>query len=113
MRQLLIAAMLALAAPALAQMPGVYAVQGTNPDGSRYDGLVELAPAPNNTWRVTWRVEGNTVRGAGIVNGDVLAVAYVDGTEPGVVAWRILPDGRLDGPWSVGGMVGREVLTRR
>lgn len=113
MRHLILVAPLAfgLAMPAMAQQPGRYAIDGTNADGSSYGGTLDLAAGPNNIWRLTWRVGGTVTEGIGLVQAGVLAVAYANGARPGVVAYRILPDGRLDGPWSTGGRPGREVLT--
>jgi hypothetical protein len=102
-----------LAQPALAQKAGVFAIEGRNPDGSTYPGTLELAPQRDGVWLLTWRVGGDVVRGLGLVQGDILAAAYAVNGEPGVAAFRILPDGRLDGPWTMGQGVGREVLVPR
>lgn len=102
-----------LAPPALAQKAGVFTVEGRNADGSTYTGLVELVPQRDGAWRVTWQVSGEVVRGFGLVQGDILAVGYAYDGRPGVAAFRILPDGRLDGPWTMGEGVGRETLVPR
>lgn len=105
--------LLLAAMPAAAQRAGEYAAQGSNPDGSTYAGMVELAHGPNGTWRITWRVGDQVVEGTGLEQDGVLAASYVLGASTGVVAWRVLPDGRLRGTWTVDGGVGTEVLTPR
>ena len=110
MRRLILALVLGLSLPAMAQQPGRYTIDGTNADGSSYGGTLDLVAGPNNIWRLTWRVGGTVTEGIGMVQAGVLAVAYGNGARPGVVAYRILQDGRLDGPWSTGGRPGREVL---
>jgi hypothetical protein len=102
-----------LAPPALAQKAGVFTVEGRNADGSTYTGAVELVPQRDGAWRVTWQVSGEVVRGFGLVQGDMLAVGYAYNGQPGVAAFRITPDGRLDGPWTMGEGVGRETLVPR
>ena len=112
MRHLLLLPLLALAPPALAQQPGLYALQGTDVDGAPYAGTVELARTETGAWRVVWRIDGAELDGIGLVQGNVLAVAYPAQAQlAGVVAWQILPDGRLDGAWTADGRLGREVLT--
>jgi hypothetical protein len=102
-----------LAQPAAAQKPGVYAVEGRNADGSAYDGTLELVPRRDGTWVLTWRLGSDTVRGLGLVQGEVLSVGYAAGGAPGIAVYRILPDGRLEGSWTMGEGVGRETLTPR
>ena len=119
MRHLLMAGAIvaALAAPALAQRAGTYAVEGQGPDGSRYEGTAALAPTGQNTWRVTWRVGDDTAEGVAILipQGPLLVVGYTMAGETGVATYAVQPDGRLLGTWSqgTGGGIGTEVMTPR
>jgi hypothetical protein len=98
-----------LAAPAMAQKTGLYAVEGRNNDGSRYDGTLELLQMLDGSWRMTWQVAGATISGVGLSVGQVLSGAYALQGVPGVVAYVIQPDGRLEGVWTVGEGIGVEV----
>lgn len=117
MRHLLITATLlaGLAAPAQAQQAGSYSVEGQGADGSRYEGTAILAPLGQNTWRVTWRVGGDTAQGVGILipQGPLLVVGYTLAGETGVAAYAVQADGRLLGTWTQGqgGGIGTEVMT--
>lgn len=109
-----VAAMLLLAPAALAQERAAYSVRGTNPDGTAYGGQLDGVRRADGTWVLTWRVGGSVVEGIGLVQGDVLAAAYpAGGGAAGLATYRILPDGRLEGSWTVGEGVGRETLTPR
>jgi hypothetical protein len=100
--------------PAAAQQRATFAVRGSNPDGSAYAGELEATQRPDGTWILAWHVAGSVVRGIGMVQGETFAAAFsTDGSEPGLATYRILPDGRLDGSWTTGRGIGREVLTPR
>jgi hypothetical protein len=118
MRRILLALLLALglgwglALPASAQMrEGLYSVEGQNPDGSLYQGFLELRPAPGAAWLVAWQIGGSVVQGVGIVQGGVLAVGYGVGNQVGVATYEVQADGKLSGYWTIGDGVGSEVLT--
>lgn len=117
MRHLLLttALLAGLAAPAMAQQAGTYAVEGQGADGSRYTGSATLAQTGQNTWRVTWRVGGDTAQGVGILipEGPLLVVGYTMAGQTGVAAYAVEPDGRLMGTWTQGqgGGLGTEVMT--
>jgi hypothetical protein len=93
---------------------GVYICKGTNPDGSPYEGVVEVAKR-NGAFQVQWFFEaGRAAVGMGIRSGDVLAVSYFSGT-PGVVAYKIEEGSKLVGEWTVPGAEGKlfpETLTK-
>ena len=103
-----------LAAPDPApDLVGVYDCAGVNPDGTKYQGLVEIAKV-ENTYRVLWVLEDNTaVMGVGIFSGGVFAVSYFGGT-PAIIVYKIDGD-RLVGEWTMGGREGTmyaETLTK-
>lgn len=118
LRQIVLAAVLGLGllggSPAAAQIrEGVYDLQGANPDGSTYSGSFGLQAAAGVGWVATWALEGMRIPGLAIVQGGVLAIAYVVQGRPGVAAYEVDSDGRLRGTWTTGGGIGTEVLTPR
>lgn len=117
MRAFALAATLAvgLASPALAQRSGTYAVTGTGADGTRYEGAVQLQATGPQTWRITWRIAGESVTGVGMTTGNLLVVGYTMGREVGVAWYEAQPDGSLVGRWPAGreGGVGTETLLPR
>ena len=92
---------------------GVYLCEGTNPDGNRYRGIVQIA-AVRNTFLVRWTLADEVeVMGVGILHDGQLSVSYFGGT-PAVVVYKISAD-KLVGEWTMGGTEGRiyaETLTR-
>ncbi|MGX9966956.1 hypothetical protein ACVFYP_26775 [Roseomonas sp. F4] len=119
MRHLLTAAALValplLASPAAAQRAGAYVVEGSGADGSRYSGAAQITPTGPQTWRVTWRVAGETIEGVGVDNGRVLSVAYIQAGVLGSALYEVQPDGSLAGLWTSGreGGLGRETMSPR
>ena len=114
-RPRLLAAALALglfsAMPAFAQIrEGLYEVQGTNPDGSDYEGQLQLRPGPAGSWVVNWRVGNEQILGLGLINAGVLGVGFVVNGRPGVSVYEVMPDGKLRGSWTSGGGMGTELL---
>lgn len=106
------ALVLGLATPAFAQIrEGAYAVQGTNPDGSTYEGQLLLRPGPAGSWLANWRVGREQILGLGLINGGVLAISFVIEGRPGVSVFEVDPDGKLRGHWTTGGGLGTEILT--
>jgi hypothetical protein len=106
---------LALATSAKAQRSGAYAVEGRGVDGQRYEGSLLLQATGPRTWRLTWRIGGQTTNGIGMTVDDLLCAGYVSDRETGVVCYEAAPDGRLVGVWTQGrdGGVGTETLFPR
>ena len=92
---------------------GVYRCEGKNPDGSSYEGYVEIANL-DDTFRVRWTLTNETdVVGVGIYTGGVFAVSYFGGT-PALAVYKVEAN-RLIGEWTMGGAEGAvyvETLTR-
>ncbi|WP_431302281.1 hypothetical protein [Sediminicoccus sp. BL-A-41-H5] len=101
--------------PVAAQRSGFYAVEGRAADGTIYMGAATLTPTGPQTWRITWRVSGNTSVGVGLTVGKLLVIGYISDRETGVAAYEVRPDGRLVGRWTQGaeGGVGTETLIPR
>ncbi|MBI4885980.1 MAG: hypothetical protein HY824_02705 [Acidobacteria bacterium] len=91
---------------------GSYRCEGVNPDGTAYQGVVEIAKV-RETFRVKWTLDDGAVLGIGIYSGGVFAVSYFGGA-PAVVVYKM--DGsRLVGEWTMGGIEGAvytETLTK-
>jgi hypothetical protein len=100
------------APPPPSDVAGVYSCAGTNPDGTPYEGVVEIARV-RDTYRVRWTLEDGSIIGVGIFSNGVLAVSYFGGA-PAVAVYRIEGE-RLVGEWTMGGVEGtmyRETLTK-
>ena len=99
--------------PSKSDPSGVYLCEGTNPDGHRYRGIVQIA-AVRNTYLVRWTLADDIeVTGVGILQNGLLSVSYFGGT-PAVVVYKIDAE-RLVGEWTMGGTEGAtyaETLTR-
>jgi hypothetical protein len=104
-----------LASPAMAQRSGTYAVEGRGMGGERYEGSAQLQATGPDTWRITWRVAGQTSAGVGFLIGNLLVIGYVSGRDTGAAAYEVMPDGRLVGRWTQGreGGIGTETLLPR
>jgi hypothetical protein len=93
-------------------LAGRYRCEGMNPDGTAYQGVVEITKL-RDTFRVAWKMDDGSVLGVGIFSGGVFAVSYFGGA-PAVVVYKV--DGtRLVGEWTMGGIDGEiytETLTK-
>lgn len=99
----------ALRAADLLDLTGIYRCKGPT-----YDGTVTISHQ-GDAYRVNWTI-GTRERysGLGLVQGDVLAVAYY-GRVQGLVVYRLEVDGQLIGRWTTTGKPGVveiETLTR-
>jgi hypothetical protein len=105
----------AIASPAAAQRNGSYTVVGSGADGSRYEGTLQLQSTGEQTWRLTWRIGGETIQGVAVSQGGTLAVGYVLGRDTGTALYVRQTDGSLAGIWTAGrdGGLGRERLIPR
>ena len=94
-------------------LSGVYACEGTNPDGSPYTAVVEIVKR-QDTYLVRWTQENDEqVMGVGIQQDGVLAVSYFGGA-PAIVVYSLATEGRLTGQWTMGGAgrLFKETLTK-
>jgi hypothetical protein len=94
---------------------GNYNVVGSNPDGGRYRGTLEIIPH-GSVYQFRWNA-GTQYDGVGVFNGNVVAVAFASGANGkgcGVVDYEIASDGALDGKWGYWGTdeAGTEKATR-
>ena len=98
---------IAAAAPAAAQtIGGSYVVQGKNPNGSTYGGEARIVLTSNTTCEIAWITGSTTSKGICMRNGDAFAASYILGRDVGLVIYRIMPDGVLNGLWTIAGQPG-------
>ena len=92
---------------------GTYIAKGTNFDGSPYSGTANIQITSETTCRITWKTGGSTSNGICMRDADSLAAAYKLGSSYGLVIYKILPNGILDGTWTIADKdgAGTEVLT--
>lgn len=86
------------AAAAVPQITGVYRVNGNNPDGSRYKGMVALTQ-DGERFDVTWWIAKQVFHGTGELAGRMLVV---DWNSSAPVVYTFKPDNVLDGEWADG-----------
>lgn len=110
MRKILIIGLIALIAPLYANgLAGTYAVDGKNPNGSKYTGTAVISGDESTGYTVNWDVAGSQYTGTGTISGDTLTV---DWGQPDPVVYKVQADGSLKGRWGPGGK-GKEKLTRQ
>jgi len=108
-------------AAVLAQTPlsGQYECQGANPDGSgQYAGQVTVESDKGGAYKFKWKLGGQSYSGIGILNGNIVSVAYSGGGKDfGIVVYSIQDGGNtLSGNWIFypgGTELGKETLTRK
>ncbi|HEX6830893.1 MAG TPA: caspase family protein [Methyloceanibacter sp.] len=86
------------ATPKTIDLAGVYRVEGTNPNGSKYRGMVALAQN-NDQFNFTWWIGKDVFRGTGHFAGKMLVVNWGDKTP---VICTFGDEGVLDGEWADG-----------
>lgn len=92
---------------------GRYTVEGTNHDGSTYEGTAEIALTSDTTCAIAWETGATTSQGICSRNDDAFAAAYVLGDAVGLVIYKVQEDGTLEGLWTIAGKggTGTETLT--
>lgn len=81
-----------------ADISGRYFADGRNPDGSTYEGRVNIDQSGNDV-EFTWYVSSSPTEGRGTIDGRLVTVDWGD-TFP--VIYVIMPDGTLQGTWADG-----------
>jgi len=86
---------------------GTYGITGVNPGVGAYSGTLTIT-ARGDVYDVYWSIANTHYSGVGVVVNDTLSVAYSapDHSWLGVMAYRSLPNGRLEGKWAVQGRAG-------
>ena len=105
---------LGLAGTAMARdFGGTYRANGTNFDGSPYSGTADIRITSDTTCEITWTTGSTSSNGFCMRNQDAFAAGYVMGDSIGLIIYKIMPDGSLNGIWTIAGKngAGTEVLT--
>lgn len=112
---LLLVAMPAWAAGEKLLLAPTYDDAGTNPNGSRYTGVVNIEVISDTTFSIRWKIGGDTINGFGMRMNDTLAATYLLNGQPGLVIYKVGEGGVLSGLWSIRGQngSGTETLTPR
>lgn len=79
-------------------LTGVYRVTGTNPNGSKYTGMLALAQDEDD-FRLTWWIGKDVFHGDGHFAGKMLVINWGDKTP---VIYSFGDEGALDGEWADG-----------
>jgi len=102
-------AVLAVATPASAEtlmLASTYDEVGTNADGSKYTGTVDVDVISNTTFKIRWKIGSTVYSGFGMRMNDTLAATYTVNGEPGLIIYKVGDDGVLSGIWSIRGQNG-------
>jgi hypothetical protein len=107
---------LALPLHAKSAFSGTYSIKGMNPGVGAYTGTVTITPR-GDIYDVVWVIGAARYGGVGVVNGEMLSVAYApaDYSFMGVMSYTPRANG-LDGKWAVYGgktKTGSETATRK
>jgi len=87
------------------ELPGSYRIEGVNPDGSNYGGLVTIT-ADGDVYNFRWKISSSqTYFGSGRLRGRIITV---DWGQQYPVIYRVNDDGTLRGTWANG--IASEVL---
>jgi hypothetical protein len=79
---------------------GRYRVEGKNINGSNYSGTAEITITSDTTCRIIWDT-GSISSGICMRNGVAFAAGYVLGESVGLVIYELMPDGSMQGVWTV------------
>ena len=105
-RSLLAAGLLTLLGSsfALAQGPGQYRISGIDARSKeKYSGTAQLTQTGSETWKIVWRIGGQTWNGHGIGDGKVLAVNYSGQGATGIFLMIAKDGGGYEAVWSYTG----------
>lgn len=89
-----------------ASITGNYQVAGRNPDGSAYNGLVQISENQGNV-RMFWQVGGRRYQGTGVYQAPLVTV---DWGSSAPIIYVVMSNGALHGTWANGTALER--LTR-
>jgi hypothetical protein len=83
-----------------------YGVVGTNPNGSKYTGTVDIQVISDTTFYIDWKIGGDTYKGFGMRQGNVIAATYSINNVPGLVIYSVENGGVFKGSWALRGQDG-------
>jgi hypothetical protein len=85
---------------------GTYRVQGTNANGSPYQGTATITVTSANTCRIVWKTGPTTSEGICMRNENAFSAGYVLQGDVGLIIYEINDDGSMDGLWTVADQPG-------
>lgn len=88
------------AATGIPPVAGTYRISGVGLDRRGYEGTLTIS-REGAVYHLTWQVGTTTYIGVGILQSDILSVGWDADGNCGVVSYHVLPDGTLEGLWSV------------
>jgi len=84
------------------KLVGSYDIKGINPNGAKYKGKLTIRKVID-AYEVKWQVGEGSYDGTGLVDGDILSVAFAndDRTMFGIVVYKISTKEWLNGVWVI------------
>ena len=112
MSALLFSAMFTIPAQAI-DFGGKYKVEGTNINGTKYEGEATITITSETTCEIHWETGPTTSDGICMRNDDSFAAAYKIQDAVGLIIYKVSADGVLNGLWTIAGNggAGTETLT--
>jgi serine/threonine protein kinase len=81
---------------------GKYQVEGTRPNGSRYQGTATLTRS-GERFSLTWNIDNQAFSGSGALSGNRLSINWSQGSKPGgLIIYTVNPNGNLSAVWGDG-----------
>ncbi len=114
-RAILTLAFIVIALPAAADsmtLASTYDAVGTNPDGSKYEGMAHVRVISDTTFTIEWSIGDATYQGFGMRMNDSLAASYMIDGEPGLILYKVDGNG-IHGLWTIRGHDGSGTETLR
>lgn len=78
-------------------LPGLYAIEGSNPNGGTYQGTLEIA-RPGEYYTVEWNIADEVITGTGLLQDNIFSVSW-GGQLCVAQYYKVYEDGSLDGVW--------------
>jgi hypothetical protein len=91
--------------PAQAAGPGVYTVKGNNSDKSSYTGTLTIVQLSQDTYKLSWNIDGDKYEGFAIGSAHVMAATFSNKTDTGT-ALIVEDDEKPGGYKSIWGFKG-------
>lgn len=92
---------------------GRYKVEGSNINGTTYDGEAVITLTSETTCEIEWATGPTTSTGICMRNDDSFAAGYKIGDDVGLIIYKVAGDGVMSGLWTIAGNggAGTETLT--
>jgi len=81
---------------------GKYQVEGTRPNGTRYQGTAILSRT-GDQFSLSWNIDNQTFSGSGALSGKQLSINWKQGSKAGgLIIYAVNPNGNLNAVWGEG-----------